>query len=392
MTENQEDDPKDKLKSVEQAHAKLSRKLLKAKAKVERRSRRIEQLSAKLGRISQNWPADDERRKALVVFNPNAGGLKKDQISIHDIIERLDGSGIDARFVYKSPRKMARKAIQEAIKTEGIMIIAAGGDGTIEKVAACMVKTGAPLGILPLGTMNNLAKALGLPLTLEEACETIAHGQPHPIDVGHIHSGTSEKRNRTGYFLETAGIGMSALAAPAGQSVEKGRWSEAMRKIQKLLTLDATHLKVTCDDGTLIHAEAQMVILANAPFTGPEARLAPDARMDDGYLDAVVYAGMNKLQLTGYFLAATNRRSVNDSQVVTRLVQKLEVESEDALAAHADMDVFPERRKWNIEVLPGALQVILSSAGEAPGLVRTSQQDLANPEAPEEGKKAEEAR
>lgn len=304
--------------------------------------------------------------KAHLIFNPTAGYVAKEHVRVHDLVNRLQHVGLDTEVTIKTSAKVARRAARAAAKAGDCIVIAAGGDGTIEKVSVGMMGTSAPLGILPLGTMNNLAKALGIPSDLDEAIALIGEGRSRPIDAGKVTWGTPGKHEF--YFLEAAGFGIHAVALPAGQHFEKGRLGRALTKIRRLMTYEPANLIVSCDDGEIIHAEAQMVTVSNAPYLGPQANLAPDVKMDDGLLDVVVYAGMNKLQLGAYFVAAVNLDHVEDEHTIVRKVRRLCITADRPLDGNADMTVFEPRRSWTVEVCRNALNVITGAANGACGI------------------------
>jgi diacylglycerol kinase family enzyme len=99
---------------------------------------------------------------------------------------------------------------QQAVLAGAELVIAAGGDGTLHAVASGVINTNSALGILPMGTMNNIARSLKIPEDIEQACEIIATGETSRIDVG---------KNNDSIFLEVAGAGLEAALFPAAEEL-----------------------------------------------------------------------------------------------------------------------------------------------------------------------------
>src|SRR2546429_1588348 len=113
---------------------------------------------------------------------------------------------------------LAKKAADEGAE----LVIAAGGDGTIHAVAAGLIERETTLGIIPMGTMNNLAHSLGIPLPLEAAGAIIARGETRTIDVGIINGQT---------FLEVAGIGIEAVLFPVAEELKSAGFLSVFRGV-----------------------------------------------------------------------------------------------------------------------------------------------------------------
>ena len=116
-------------------------------------------------------------------------------------------------------------------------------------------------------------------------------------------------------FLETAGVGLSALAIPLGQSGEKGRWAMFMKTLGKFFSFKAANVAVSCDDGVTFQAHTWLVTVSNAPLFAKNMLIAPDAKMDDGLLDIALYDGMSMLDLERYVIAVADGKRVDDPRI-----------------------------------------------------------------------------
>src|SRR5438094_95633 len=146
------------------------------------------------------------RRRALLIVNSKSGPRHDSLLRVRELVALLATHGVDAEVRVKLRKKQARKDARQAAQAGYPLVIAAGGDGTVEAVAAGLVGTKAALGIVPLGTYNNVAHCLGIPDDIAAACALIGAGAPHAIDVGIVRARGKKKPK---VFLESAIVGLT---------------------------------------------------------------------------------------------------------------------------------------------------------------------------------------
>ena len=275
-----------------------------------------------------------------------------------EIVAALQAVGITPRMELTTPEIDARQLARRALDRGDHLIIAAGGDGTIEEVATALIHSSATLGILPLGTMNNLARALGIPLDLSDAALLIAIGATRRVDVGRV---VTPDNRIEGYFWETAGIGLSAIATPMGEDAEKGRWSNLLSKLGDFFAFTSAAVTIQCDDEAPFQSQTHLVTISNAPLFGNNMLVAPEAKIDDGLLDVVVYEGMELVDLTRYFFGISSGGRVTDGRIHIRRARRVQVTADTPLPVNADLDVLSAQQHWEIEVVPRALSVIVGN-------------------------------
>jgi diacylglycerol kinase (ATP) len=250
-------------------------------------------------------------------------------------------------------QRMQRK-VRAAVRGGCSLVIAAGGDGTVEAVAPALVRTSAVLGIIPLGTYNNLAACLAIPTDLEEACELVASGVDTPIDVGEARA----HGQRTAHvFLEQASIGLGPLLAPVGEGFQKGHWLEALRALPAALLLEPVPMRIRFDNQAWM-AETLLVTVCNAPRSAAALILAPDAKMDDGQLDLCIYDGLHQAQLASLLFEFMSS-GVKDHPLVRRArAERVMVSSptRQRLLVAADAEVIGETPA-RFTVVSGGLRV-----------------------------------
>jgi YegS/Rv2252/BmrU family lipid kinase len=357
--------------AAREAHERLLEKVARSRAKFEKRMQQLHTLEAEIAGLEQESydpdaarlgqaPGKETLRDALLIYNTKAAATGKADFQIDKLVELLRAHGIRAEVGIKTSGKAARAMAKEAAQNGRELVIVAGGDGTIEEIAAQLVGTATTLAILPVGTRNNIARSLGIPLDLNDASALIGMGVTRKIDIGRVLAGESKDIE---YFMETAGLGLSAIAVPAGQDVAKGYWSALPKALRQLFELKPSPIAIELDDGGMLQAHTQMVTVSNAPLIGTNILIAPDAKMDDGLLDIAVYDEMTKSELVGYLMSANNGKPASDARVKRYRARHVRIHAGHATPVASDKDEVPERREMEITIVPGGLTMIVGNGG-----------------------------
>jgi len=256
---------------------------------------------------------------------------------------------------------MAKKAADEHVD----LVIAAGGDGTVHAVARGLIKREPTLAIIPMGTMNNLAHSLGIPLPLEAACAIIAKGETRVIDVGIINEQA---------FLEVAGIGIEALLFPAAEEFKSPGFLPMVRGVidglRVLLTYKATKIGISFDDKKRRPYQAIQVTICNAPFYGIHFQSAPNILMDDGLLDVVIFKNFSKLEYIRHAMSISQGRRVFQPKITHRRVKSLRISTDHPVEIQAD-GVPHGHTPAVVTVAPGTMRVRVPTTN-VPGLQEES--------------------
>ena len=354
------------LKRKQRQHVELLAKVEKAAARLDRRKLRLSVLESAIaeleGRIAgprkrRGAKGDDVQgvRRAQLIFYPASGRDEEDNaMRLSRIVSSLRAHGIEPAIGLKTSGKAARALARDAVRDGLPLVIVAAGDGTIGDVASQLVGSSTVLGLVPIGTMNNVARSLGIPLEIDDACALIGMGTTRHIDAGRVHT---NQNSHDEYFLECAGVGLSAIGALAGQAFEKRSWRVIPKALQRLFEARLGTMQIEMD-GTVIEASTRIVTVSNAPLMGNNMLAAPEAKMDDGYLDVSVYDGMGDAALVKHFLAASS--NTPDDLKVYR-ARRVIITTEAAVLANSDMSIAPERNVIEIEVVPAALSMIVGN-------------------------------
>jgi diacylglycerol kinase (ATP) len=277
---------------------------------------------------------------ATVVFNAKAGrkvGLRvNERTDAASIDAVLDAAGVRARVHETASEGEAIEIVRAAVaRGPGAPVIAAGGDGTLRVVARTLLDAGRgdpdavpPLGILPLGSVMNVARSLEIPRDLDAAALVIAAGGVRTIDVGEVVG--------WGAFFEGVGVGLHAELLSAGASLDAGDRRATLRKIGNAIRYRPTPLELTLDDGRTLRTRALVTTVANGPYAGIGFTVAPSARLDDGLFDVRVFERFSRLELLRHFMAIAAGRRRYEPRVRTDRSARVRIDSGRPLRVRAD--------------------------------------------------------
>lgn len=305
------------------------------------------------------WASVDPRnlrQPAVLVFNPNAGqklGLETNSGSADEVQAALRAEGIPFEPMPTERAGHATELARQAVAEGRELVIAAGGDGTVNEVAHGVANTGTVLGLMPLGSIMNVARTLWVPRDRAGAARTIADGKVLAMDMG---------RSGDRFFLEAAGVGLDAGLFGYFEELESGgrRFSTLRAALRFVRQLGSPRVTVEYDGGRL-ETRTPMVSIANGPYVGAAYAIGPEARIDDGLLDVVVFrhTSIPRVLLHLAFIAG-GRPLPPPSQARRLLVRSVRVDKRRGrpLPVHADGDPIGATPA-QFDVAPAALRVIV---------------------------------
>lgn len=316
-------------------------------------------------------------RRARLIINPVSGGDQPNLEKLPEIVAAMEAGGIRSDIAFtsleESPAQIAQRAVVEGYN----LVIVGGGDGTVSEVAKGLLHTSIPLGIVPIGTYNNIARSLNLPTDFMEACQVLVQGQIKSIDVG--------MANNEHYFFEAAGVGLDAALFPLGEEIKGGRWGRMLQAAQLTLNYKPKRLTIQFDRPLTqampasklrrrrflwrraaskkyqVHRSALLVVIANGPYYGTGFTVAPDAIMDDGLLTISVFRNFSKWELLRHFWSISLGRYQYSPKIETYRVREVRLSSKTKLPVHIDGHPIGEL-PVTLKVLERALRVIVPDA------------------------------
>lgn len=265
--------------------------------------------------------------RALLITNPAAGGRTADDGDLErcEAILRRAGFELDrAETGEEAPSSadLARRAVEQRYT----VCIVAGGDGTLAPAAAALLDTPVVLGVLPFGSVMNIAHGLGLPLEPVKAAEVIARRRVRRADAGEVNGKI---------FFETAGIGLDADVFGAARHAERGNWRRALRRATRWITRSTFRVTITVDDQREDRQRALQVLVMNSPYYGFALEVVPQVTMYDGLLDVAVFPRMGRLALVVSFLRVWRGGQLPERPVVYRGA-RIALSADQSVAVHAD--------------------------------------------------------
>ena len=288
------------------------------------------------------------------IINPISGGVRPDAARARAELASaiVDRHGDPAEVFVTDRPGHARELTKAAVARGARLVMAWGGDGTINEVASELVFGETPLGIVPAGSGNGLARQMSIGPKPADAIRQAIAAEPRRIDVG-------ELDNRI--FVNVAGIGLDAHVAwrfNERGTRRRGLATYASIAGRALMTYEpATYTIRTGDDEPRAPVRAVMITIANSPEFGNGAIIAPGARVDDGELDLVVLEERSRFstitQLPRLFQGTVDRAT----GCSIRRIRRASIESERPMVYHVDGESVSGGTSLRVRVHPGALYV-----------------------------------
>jgi YegS/Rv2252/BmrU family lipid kinase len=286
-------------------------------------------------------------RIALLFTN---AGSRQGAADLAPAIEALRAGGV--RLLDRRPPDVQGLAAWiVAHRADADLVVIGGGDGTLNAAAEALVETGLPLGILPLGTANDLARTLGIPPGLADAGRVIALGRTQRIDLGRVNGK---------HFFNVASLGLSVQVARRLDGAVKRRWGVLGYPLTLWRTLQARRAfraRIRCDDARL-RVRAMQISVGNGRHYGGGMTIAADAAIDDGALDLVSVAPQGPWRLIGNLPALRWGWHERADRVRHRRCREIEIRTDRPVAINTDGEVTTQTPA-EITVVPRAIAVFV---------------------------------
>ena len=272
--------------------------------------------------------------RICVIFNPAARGNKARRFRRY-----LGEMSQQCAFKATTGPGDARRFAQAAVATGYDVIVAAGGDGTVNEVLNGIGDEPegfqrARLGVLPLGTVNVFARELKIPLKLERAWKVLKRGHEMKIDLGHVDF-FEDGRPQSRHFMQLGGVGLDARAIELVSWKLKKNAGPIAYVVAGLQALAEKQPRITVSaDGKKL--EGELALLGNGRFYGGSFEIFPGANLSDGLLDACVFPSVNVPTLLRLVPGFVLRRKLSEHRVRRLRAEKIEVTSEVPAAFELD--------------------------------------------------------
>lgn len=299
------------------------------------------------------------RRPILLLVNPVAGGKIGSGPGLAADAAELEpdalAAALRARGLTIDLHQLAEDdditALASAAAADGRDVVVGGGDGTVAAAASGLVGTDATLGVLAMGSFNNIARGLDVPRRLPEALEVIAAGSSGAVDVGRAQRGDEPPV----HFFESSGVGMDAELFSAAEAGQRHGLRVALSRAWRALRRRRQRLRLTLDDRS-ISTSAHFVTVSNGPYYGWGFTVAGDADVTDGAMEVSIFSQMSTWETIGYFTAIARGRERHEPRIRRLRARRVTIESPRAVPTHVDGQPLGTT-PITFETLPGALRV-----------------------------------
>ncbi len=269
-------------------------------------------------------------KKARLIYNPSSGreNLKR---QIPYILERLEKAGFEASTHATTGKDCAKRAAALASERGFDLVIAGGGDGTINEVVNGLAeKEHRPmLGLIPAGTTNDFARALQIPRDIEGACDILCDGNTKAIDIGKI---------KDQYFINIAGGGtLTELTyeVPSRLKTMMGQLAYYVKGFEKLPRIRPTHVTIEYD-GKWFEGEIMLFLVSNTNSVGGFEKLAPKAYINDGLFDLLILKKTNLADVVRLTGAAMRGEHTNDEKIIYVQANRIKIHSQTDMQLNLD--------------------------------------------------------
>ncbi|MEW5958294.1 MAG: diacylglycerol kinase family protein [Chloroflexota bacterium] len=271
-----------------------------------------------------------------VILNPQ-GGRWTGQVKIDIVEQALAAAGLDYDLEPTARPEDGLELARRAAQAGWPIIVAAGGDGTINQVVNGMAQAAGAgqvgtLGIIPVGTANDLAAGLGLPPDPQAACQRIAAGRTRLIDLGQVNGR---------YFTNNSAVGLEAVVTVTHDQMRwlQGKNRYLLAALKVIMQAHSWHMKITWDDGQY-DGPAMLVSVGNSSRTGGSFYMTPHAQLDDGRLDFIYSMQLGRLQLLNLLPKTFSGRHIEHPAINYRRTTRLSITTSPATPIQADGEVF----------------------------------------------------
>lgn len=280
-------------------------------------------------------------KKAMMIVNPSSG--KEEAVDYVEEIEQiLSQQGYEVKISQTEKELDATKFCQNACKDEYDLIISIGGDGTLhETINGLIDEHHRPkLGIIPMGTVNDFARALNIPLDPKEAIELIRHHKIRKVDIGKINED---------YFVNIVAAGAIAEAVYEVSPEEKTKMGPLAYVLEGVKTLasNPTYPLAIEYDGQYWEGNSLLFLAALTNSIGGFEKIAPDAEVDDGMIHCYIIDDINVLKLPAVMSSIMTGKLKKNKDVTYFKAKSIKLSSPDELITNVDGE---EGQKLPIEL------------------------------------------
>jgi len=294
----------------------------------------------------------------FLILNPRSGSGKSEKL-IPLIRDHFRANKIPFDFHVTTFSDDARRVAAEVMKSYPI-VVAGGGDGTVNEVVNGIAGSDGILGILPLGSGNDFANVLAYPKQFRQCLQVLTKQQIRSIDLGLIRVMDSRSVQRSKYFINAVGIGLDAeVANEAGKMHRvRGLAKYAIAAMKVLFRYKAEFSEVI-GSGFRSEGKHLLISIGNGKSSGGGFYLTPQALLDDGLLDVCMAKNLSTPEILKIFPFVLIGKHAKFQKIDIKSTKKLVVKAQANLPVHVDGEVIGlDIREISVEIMPLGIRII----------------------------------
>ena len=294
--------------------------------------------------------------KIKVILNPYGGRLPK-EVKVAQVEQALRRTDLDYCLEVTTRRGQGIELARQAALDGCPVVVAAGGDGMVNEVATGLLQAAGEdeagtLGIIPIGTANDLAVMLSIPLDVPAACHRLDAGVTRLIDVGQVNGH---------YFVNNSAVGLEPMVTAAHERLRwvNGNVRYVLAALQTIGRSRPWHMRLNWGDNAF-DGSINLVSIGNSNRTGGFFYMTPQATLDDGLLDFVYAIGLNRWQLLRLLPQTFNGSHINHPQVIYHKTATLSITTFSPTLIQTDGELIEDKATEIVyHIIPKKLRVIV---------------------------------
>jgi len=290
--------------------------------------------------------AESVQMKLLFIINPGSGS---DDTNFNQIIPDFF-NGLPHSFeIYELPKNCSMEQIQRTIsKSKADRVVAVGGDGTLKLVAECLKGTKTPIGIIPAGSANGMAKELGIPVVISDALQLLISGTPKEIHAVEVNGELC---------IHLSDIGFNAYIVKKFDDLpQRGMLGYAKATWKALWSHHKMNVEMTIGKEE-ISSEAAMVVIANATMYGTGVKINPEGKLDDQLFEVIL---VKKYSFIEILKIRFTDLPFNPEKIELFHTSKLKIEMRHKAHFQVDGEYMGKVNEITAHILPAAISVIVN--------------------------------
>ncbi len=308
-----------------------------------------------------------EKKKIAFIINPISGTGHKDVIP-QMIPRHVDADKFTTEVLFTEYAGHATKLAAQRVADYYDVVVAVGGDGTVNEVASALTESKTALAIVPCGSGNGLARHLMLPMNIGGALDIINMCQIHSLDYGMINSHP---------FFCTCGMGFDAfISQKFAEAGKRGPLTYIENILKEGLKYQPETYELTLDGNEAEPYKAFLLSVANASQYGNDAYIAPQASMSDGWLDVVIMEPFDILEAPEVCIALMNKIINNSTKIKSFKARDIVVRRKAPGIIHFDGDPVEESDQLHISLRQKGIKVVVNPLADKkrrqPNVVQTA--------------------